>query len=224
MLWQTAYGGEDDDQGYGILETSDGGYLVTGMSTTYGTTSPSGYRIGGDAWILRLDTTGELLWEASYGGRGNDEFRFSDQLSDGGFLLGGDTDAFEGGIQFWLLRIDSMGSPLWHRTAGSVVEPFNGDYLKSMVPTSDGGYLLAGSTDLSPPHNWILMKLDASGCAADPRTSQLLYSSSDPMSVKVGKLSASTQTEATAEPSQATVQDVNPVVSSTSLEPLDCGP
>ena len=137
MVWNKTYGGASGDQAYTIVQTTDGGYAVTGLTTSFGA---SGY----DAWLFKTDATGNLQWNKIYGGPANDYGLHLLQSVDGGYLIGGPTSSFgAGGRDAWLIKTDASGNTLWNKTYGGV----NVDMTWSIAQTIDGGFIAAGSTE-----------------------------------------------------------------------------
>ena len=129
-------------------------------------------------WVLRLDSSGNKIWERSFGGSGYDSLWSCQQMADGGFVLGGysnsgadgnKTSAGFGGFDVWIVRIDANGNKLWERAYGGS----GNEYLTALAQSSDGGLIL-GAMSASPPSGnksstnfgsydiWIL-RLDAGG-------------------------------------------------------------
>jgi len=155
LLWDKTFGGRNEDMAESIILTPDGGYAVAGH------TSSKGAGVG-DFWVLKLDANGILLWERTFGGSGNDRANSIVLTPDGGYAVAGHTRSKgAGGSDFWVLKLDANGSLLWEKTFGG----FLGDFAKSIVSTSDGGYAVAGYTSSKGAGGsdfWVL-KLDANG-------------------------------------------------------------
>jgi len=146
--WQRAYGGSsyESDWNHGrhrvtLLETSDKGYILAGDTQSFG----AGWS---DIWLLKLSSLGDIEWQKTYGGQeGETLYRCGPNIqltSDGGYIIGGDTLSFgAGGVDIWLLKLYSDGSIEWQRTYGGEI----GDKAHSIQLTSDGGYIVAGSTN-----------------------------------------------------------------------------
>ena len=135
--WQHTYGGSGFDWANSIQQTSDGGYIVAGISYSF--------RAGNeDIWVLRLSSTGTVDWQHTYGGSGFDDARSIQQTSDGGYIVAGTTSSFGAGYyNIWVLKLSSTGTIDWQHTYGGS----NSDYARSIQETSDGRYIVAGSTD-----------------------------------------------------------------------------
>jgi len=154
-LWTRSYGGSGDDQGYSVQQTSDGGYIIAGYTSSFG----AGYR---DFYLLKTDSSGDTLWTRTYGGSYTDVGHSVQQTSDGGYIIAGETTSFgAGSYDVYLVRTDSDGDTLWTRTYGGT-DP---DYGYSVQQTSDGGYVAAGMTESfgAGESDVYLVKTDSSG-------------------------------------------------------------
>jgi uncharacterized delta-60 repeat protein len=161
VCWAKTYGGTGEDGAWSVQQTSDGGYIVTGYTSSFGTS-------GNDFWVLKLNSTGGVTWQKTYGGSGNDIPCSILQTADGGYVLAGSTDSFSGSYDFWILKLNSSGSVVWQKTYGG-----SGlDWVNSIQQTSDGGYIVAGYTSsfgVDVYDFWVL-KLDSNGGVAWQRT------------------------------------------------------
>jgi hypothetical protein len=153
--WAKSYGGSDFENALSIQQTSDGGYIVAGSTDSFGAGN-------GDAWVLKLDETGDVLWQKTYGGTNHDYTQSIQQTSDGGYIVAGSTYSFGAGNgDIWVLKLDETGNVLWQKTYGGT----NQDYTQSIQQTSDGGYIAAGVTysfGSGDRDTWVL-KLDDTG-------------------------------------------------------------
>jgi hypothetical protein len=137
--WEVVYGGTLSDVATSIQETSDGGYIVAGETVSFGPAN-------GNMWIMKLDSTGNRVWQRYYGGVNNDVATSIQETSDGGFIVGGHTNSFGAGdYDVWVLKLFSDGTEDWHHTSGGTGR----EYCRSVRQTSDGGYIMAGSTSSS---------------------------------------------------------------------------
>lgn len=155
QLWNKTYGGTNDDCFRCVVQTSDGGYVLTGY------TRSSGAGVY-DYWLVKTDANGNIIWSNMYGGT-NADYAFSViQTNDGSYTIGGHTYSFgAGNNDFWLVKTDTNGNMVWNKTYGGTKY----DYAYSLVQASDGGYLLGGETNSYGNGNYdaYLVKTDASG-------------------------------------------------------------
>ena len=155
LEWNKTYGGTSDDEPWASVQTLDGGYALAGSTYSFGAGS-------GDVWLVRTDETGNMLWNRTYGGTGNDTAYSMIQTGDGGYALAGSTYSYGAGLSdFWLVKTDSNGNALWNRTYGGA----SYDNAHSVVQTIDGGYALVGIKYSSGVGNWDvwLVRTDALG-------------------------------------------------------------
>jgi hypothetical protein len=134
IAWAKNIGGNDNDFGYSLDLTSDGGYIITGETRSYGA---GGY----DLFLMRTDSLGDTLWTKTYGGISNDCGNSVKQVTGGGYVVVGNTRSFgAGNNDIWLLKTDSLGDTLWERTYGSVFQ----NYGNSVIENSDRNYVISG--------------------------------------------------------------------------------
>jgi len=151
--WQKCLGGSDNDEALSIQQTSDGGYIFAGF-TQSNDGDVSGNHGGQDAWVVKLNASGEIVWQRCFGGSG-DDMAFSIQLTnDGGYILAGNTDSNDGdvsgnhsgnygGRDVWIVKLNSSGEKEWQKCLGGFYD--DGD-VSSIQQTNDGGYIFAGAT------------------------------------------------------------------------------
>jgi hypothetical protein len=178
--WQKCLGGTLDDEGKSIIQIPHGGYIVIGYEA-----SQDGDVVGNlglkDAWIVKLSPSGSLLWQECFGGSGNDEFHSIILTSDGGYAIAGSTNSTDGDGQVsgkhgdnthtdaWVVKLNSAFDVQWQKCYGGSYD----DNASAIIQTSDGGYLITGSTysidgDVSGKHDlynadvWVV-KIDPSG-------------------------------------------------------------
>jgi len=154
--WNKTYGALSWDIGYSVKQVKDGGYILIGSTTSYG----SG---GQDVWLIKADSNGNEQWNKTFGGLANDWGSSVCQTFDGGYILTGDTRSYgSGGYDIWTIKTDNLGNEQWNNTYG---ESSSDDTGYSIQQTTDKGYIITGSktsfqTDLTDV--W-LIKTDGNG-------------------------------------------------------------
>jgi len=132
----TKYGGSGYDAGYSIKQTLDKGYIITGSTSSFG-------QGNSDLYLLKLDSMGVKQFETTFGGFDNEVGKSVVQLADSSFVILGYTSSFGfGGYDVFLVKADKNGQFIWQNTIGGN----DWDFGNSLVKTSDGGFIIAGST------------------------------------------------------------------------------
>lgn len=134
----------DNDHFSYAQQASDGGYIVSGTTSSYGK-GTDGYP---DAWLVKLDKNGNLQWNKTYGGTYSDWGFFVKQTSDNGYALTGLT--FPSGFgEPWLVKTDSNGNEMWDKVSDNISQD---DYLEYVAErTDDGGYIVPGTVEYEMP-------------------------------------------------------------------------
>ncbi|MFA6324974.1 MAG: T9SS type A sorting domain-containing protein [Candidatus Paceibacterota bacterium] len=146
ILWQKTYGGVENDRAYSVEQTTDGGYIVAGISySSYGDVMGN-YGMS-DCWILKLDASGNILWQKILGGTNIDAAFFIKKATDGGYLVGCSSfsnDVYllenQGYFDYWIVKLDSSGNIEWDRSLGGP----DVEEIESIDQTTDGGYIIGG--------------------------------------------------------------------------------
>jgi uncharacterized delta-60 repeat protein len=158
--WQKTFGGDNSsatDEINSIQQTADGGYIAAGYTFSFGAGSS-------DAWILKLNSDGNIVWEKSYGWSRSDHVVSIKETADGGYIAAGDTNSFGENYldcDSWVLKLHSDGSIAWQKIYGKH-DVSDDEYIYSVQQTSGGGYVAAGSRGDFSTDAWIL-KVDSSG-------------------------------------------------------------
>ncbi len=153
--WQRTYGGLQNEEAYSIQETADGGYIVAGYTDSFGLGNK-------DIWVLKLTSEGDIEWQRTIGGSGNEWASSIQQTSDDGYIIGGNSDSFGSGeVGFLVIKLTALGSDVWQE----YYTPFVNGYLRSVQETSDGGYITAGQIypSLNNSIDLLILKLDSIG-------------------------------------------------------------
>lgn len=170
IQWQKSLGGSSIDMAQSIQQTSEGGYIVAGSSSSHDG-DVNGNHGGGDYWIVKLDNSGNIQWQKSLGGSSSEQVNSVQQTFDGGYIIAGTTVSTDGDItvsygnnDFWVVKLDSSGNMQWQQTLGNIGDNI-GYYAQQ---TFDGGYIAVG-TSFNPsnlesglPDYWVI-KLSNNG-------------------------------------------------------------
>ncbi len=173
LMWEQTLGGTDLEEGGNIHTTSDNGSIAA-FATYSNDGDVTDNHGGNDIWAVRLNHSGELMWQHALGGSGSDWCGPIEQTTDGGFILVGSTMSADGDVSnplgdadIWVVRLDSAGNIQWQRTLGGS----GSDGGARIRATTDGGYVVLGNTtsndgDVSGNHGshdgWVA-KLNSSG-------------------------------------------------------------
>jgi hypothetical protein len=131
--WRYEYGAGVSEHVQALASTSNGGVVLAGWTNSSGAGSD-------DAWIMKLDATGAIEWQQTYGGSDIDQATNIVELADGGFAVAAQTRSFTAsGYAPWVLRLDAQGNVLWHVIADGVW----GD-VQSIAETDAGGVIALG--------------------------------------------------------------------------------
>ncbi|HLP12300.1 MAG TPA: T9SS type A sorting domain-containing protein [Flavobacteriales bacterium] len=156
-LWKKTYHGPADDTGWDVKLTFDGGYILTGITNSFG----SGQ---GDILLLKADSLGNILWSTVVGGSLDDYGTHVQQTADSGYIVCGMTKSFgAGGEDFYLVKANSTGNVQWTKTYGGT----KNDYPHSVYQTSDMGFIIGGTsssfTSLTNDYDAYIVKVDSIG-------------------------------------------------------------
>lgn len=183
VAWSKTYGGSKDDRGQSLVQTTDGGYALTGyaMSSDGDGSNNNGFH---DNWVVKLDAQGNIEWEKSFGFSGHDHSYDIVETTDGGLFFSGFLDitlAKEDGYtdkgntsttahgvgEFWGTKIDAQGNIQWRKYFGGT----NNDRSHAVVQSYDGGFVLSGFTESDDfdikasrgSYDFWVVKIDAQG-------------------------------------------------------------
>jgi hypothetical protein len=154
-LWSRTYGGPAGDLGLWIQQTADSGYIIAGVTESFGAG-------GVDVYLIKINSVGDTMWTRTYGGPRDDVGLAVQQTADDGYIVAGRTSSYGAeSSDVYIVRTDANGDTLWTRTYGGT----GYDIAASVQQAPDGGYIVAGSTQSFGAGNgdvW-LIKTDASG-------------------------------------------------------------
>jgi hypothetical protein len=146
IQWEQTFGGVADDRAYSIVQLEDGAYVFAGTSNSVDGTARM-HKGKKDFWVVKLDQTGQIIWNDDFGGSQDDIAYQLIETRDHGFAvvgatesLDGDVNAFHGLTDVWLIRLDTLGNMVWNKSYGGG----SADAGNSVCETSDGGFAVAG--------------------------------------------------------------------------------
>ena len=157
--WDKTFGGTGVDSASSIEQTTDGGYILGGTTSSYGAGEE-------DAWLIKTDSSGNVEWNKTFGSTGGDSASSAEQTADGGYIIAGTTSSYGAGKEdAWLIKTDSSGNVEWNKTFGGT----NTDWSRSGGQTADGGYIIVGyagytyAISVGLDYNIWLIKTDSNG-------------------------------------------------------------
>ena len=157
ISWQKSFGYQGADSGISVIQTSDQGYLISGIldvtaSGGLGNSSRGGLaeqHAGGDYWVLKLNTLGDIEWSKYFGGNFTDTPEGIIETEDNSFIIAGGSDSNDtdissniGSYDFWVIKISASGDLVWEKS-------FGGDQIdeaRAIVKSGDGNFIIAGDT------------------------------------------------------------------------------
>ena len=153
IQWEKTYGGESTESAFDIIQSSHGDYIVAGQTKFSGQAWP-------DAWVFKLNSAGDILWQKAYRGAGTDYIHSIKETPGGEYVIRGSTQSFgAGSTDIWLLKLDADGNVIWQKTYGTADQdegwPFD--------VTKDGGIIIAGSINGMNNGDMVAIKLDSNG-------------------------------------------------------------
>ena len=136
IQFKKVYGGNGYDYGYSVIQTYDKGYAISGTTSSSGNGNT-------DAFILKTDSLGILLWHKTFGGINVDQAYSIKETADTGLIIAGYTNSFgHGGYDMYVIKTNKQGDTLWTKTYGGT----NWDFAYSIEQTNDKGYIITGGT------------------------------------------------------------------------------
>lgn len=151
LLWEKSFGGTSSDNSSNIRQTTDGGFVVAGTASSYNG-DVVGQHGNADAWVIKIDALGNLVWQNALGGNSLDFADDIQQTTDGGYIVCGTNTSTNGDATFnygitdyWILKLDTAGNLVWQKSFGGS----NTERAYAIRQTIDGGYVIVGSSTSS---------------------------------------------------------------------------
>lgn len=189
MRWQKNYGGSNNDSTTSIKQTSDGGYIVAG--TTYSNDGDvTGNHGKADYWVAKLDAIGSIVWKKTYGGSGWDIATCVQQTSDGGYIVVGNSNSYNGDVtgrvlgaegaryDAWIVKLDASGNISWNKCLYASINTMYAAvnaYASTVIQATDDSFIIGGmrvvnladptevyDADTAPFYSWVV-KLNVTG-------------------------------------------------------------
>jgi hypothetical protein len=155
MLWARIYDRNGDiDDGFSVLQTDDGGYMVAGVTCPYGYSRP-------DFYLMKIDSIGNIVWTRNYGGDDGEAAHDLIECTDGGFVMVGYTNSYGAGFfDYYMVKVNDVGDTIFTRIFGGSGE----DMANSVIQTPDNGFLIAGTDgSFGELFDYYLVRTDSNG-------------------------------------------------------------
>jgi len=168
LIWSQTYGGTQYERCLSMIQTTDGGFVLGGLTFSYGT----GYEDVGiytndaDMWLVKTDSDGEVEWNQTYGETGADELISIIQTTDGGFIFTGNTES-SGAGDICLIKTDVLGQVEWNNKFGGI----KNDWVESMIQAAANEFVLVGGTEsygAGAEDMWVLKVIETETTAPSP--------------------------------------------------------
>lgn len=141
LMWSKTVGYLVQEKAYALAPTSDGGVILGGEGKYC-----VNFNCGTDAFLIKLDASGNPQWTRGYGGIAWDDIQDVHQLSDGGYILAGNTVSYgQGSYDMYMIRTNANGDTLWTKTYGTTAVMYGEEKTANVITTNDGGFLLCGN-------------------------------------------------------------------------------
>ncbi len=148
IIWEMHYGGTKQESPAEMLQTADGGYIISGRSES-ADGNVSGNNGSFDFWVVKLDASGNVRWDNHYGGSKGEFLGSIYETNDRGYIISGYSYSNDGDVSqnlgdadAWIIKIDEMGRMIWETNLGGT----DADFAGSIAQTHDGGLVFAGYT------------------------------------------------------------------------------
>ena len=158
-LWEKTYGGADVDVGKAVCEMSDGALMICGYTKSFGNGEE-------DVYLIKLSSGGDELWSTTFGRNRSEMATSICQTTDGNVVIAGATGSepfSSGNMDFYIIKIDMDGNQLWEKAHGNSISAHPYDWGNSVFKKSDGGFIIAGNSDIRSPLDVYVVSTDGDG-------------------------------------------------------------
>lgn len=152
ISWSKTYGGNNDDEAFDIVLTSDGGFAITGLTKSFAAAGTD----SSNAFIMKLNNSGNIVWSSAFGGNNIDAGNALVESSDSGFVVTGYTSSFGAGNKDVLIsRFDKNGNNIWMKAIGGTAAEIG----NAICKTTSNNYMIVGTTGITGNQNIIFSTL-----------------------------------------------------------------
>ena len=149
LQWSKVVGGDAEDRGFTVVELNNGDFIVGGTTQSFG----AGMR---DAYIFRIDSTGNVAWNNIIGGAGLDNCFTIRRTTDNNFIFTGTQESFGPGFRaFFIVKFNEQGDILLTKSIGTDYE----EHTYNLLPTIDDGYIFLGHTPVYGAGSWDIVAI-----------------------------------------------------------------
>lgn len=145
--WEKELGGSENDECYSVAQTTDGGFIVAGVTNSSDADLIGMNAMNHDYWIIKLTGAGSIEWQKVLGGSSAEYAKEIQQTKDGGYIVAGwsastdgDVTGNHGSVDYWIVKLTSAGSIEWQKSLGGSKD----DWGTAVQQSMDGGYIVAG--------------------------------------------------------------------------------
>jgi hypothetical protein len=150
ILWKKVFGGSGNDYPFAVITTTDGGQVFAGRTTSNNEGDVGPTKGGIDFWVVKLNNQGQIAWNKTFGGTGDDVASSLAATPDGGYVVTGytnsnstgDVGANHGAVDYWVIKLNGSGALQWQKTLGGDKD----DFPSAITVTSEGAVVVAGTT------------------------------------------------------------------------------
>lgn len=155
IIWEKSYGYAGADNAFSVIQSNDGGFILAGVLDVTASNGEGNNRLstkrhaGGDYWVIKLDSSGDLIWSRYFGGSFTDTAYGVIETTDGNIIMAGSSDSNDvnisnnkGTYDFWIIKLNENGELIWDQSyGGSEI-----DEARDITKTIDGNFIIVGDS------------------------------------------------------------------------------